>query len=92
MALYGKDPQAWVDHEMDWSGRFAGRTISDSLWSVSPAEAGGLGVEEDGIDGLVTRARIGGGVVGRIYRLTNRVTLSDGQAEERSDHFRVEER
>jgi len=30
--------------------------------------------------------------VGRLYRLTNRVTLSDGQMDERSVTIRVEER
>ena len=37
-------------------------------------------------------ARLSGGIVGRVYRLTNRVTLSDGQVDERSVTMRVEER
>lgn len=37
-------------------------------------------------------ARLAGGIVGRLYRLTNRVTLSDGQMDERSVTIRVEER
>jgi len=39
------------------------------------------------VDNLVV-----GGRVGQVYRLTNRGTLSDGQADDRSVTMRVEER
>ena len=37
-------------------------------------------------------ARLTGGRLGRVYRLTNRVTLTDGQVADRSVTIRVEER
>ena len=57
-----------------------------------PAEGGGVAVEADAVDGLRSSVRLGGGRIGRLYRITNRVTLSDGQVDERSIHIRVEER
>jgi hypothetical protein len=35
---------------------------------------------------------LAGGIAGHVYRVTNRVTLSDGQIDERSMTVRVEER
>ncbi|BBF69839.1 MULTISPECIES: hypothetical protein [Sphingomonadaceae] len=92
MSLYVKDPQARVDHAIDWSAYLAEQSLVASLWTVTPEEAGGLMVEADAFEAQRSTVRLGGGVVGRIYRLTNRVTLSDGQVDERSVTMRVEER
>ena len=48
-------------------------------------------MEASAFEGLRTSARVSGGLIGRLYRLTNRVTLSDGQVDARSVTFRVEE-
>jgi hypothetical protein len=39
-----------------------------------------------------TSATLTGGLAGRIYRITNRITLTDGQIDERSISLRVEAR
>ena len=39
-----------------------------------------------------TVATLAGGVAGHVYRISNRVTMSDGQVDERSMTLRVEER
>jgi len=91
MSLYLKDPQARIDHGIDWSASLTSQSVTDSLWSVSPVEAGGLAVEDGGLEAARARVRLSGGLVGRLYRVTNSVTLSDGQALERSVTFRVEE-
>ena len=49
-------------------------------------------VEANAFEAQRSSVRLNGGVAGRIYRLTNRVTLSDGQVDERSVTMRVEER
>lgn len=92
MSLVAKDPGAVVDHAIDWSAYLAGQSVVASLWTVTPAEAGGIVVDDDAIEPVRTAARLSGGVIGRVYRVTNRVTLSDGQVDERSVTFRVEER
>jgi hypothetical protein len=92
MSLYLKDPQARIDHGIDWSAYLGGQSVSASAWFVAPDEAGGVTVEASSFEPLRTSVRLSGGAVGRIYRVTNRVTLSDGQVDERSGLFRVEER
>ncbi|MET0360734.1 MAG: hypothetical protein ABW048_03175 [Sphingobium sp.] len=92
MSLYLKDPQARIDHAIDWSPYLGAQGVVASLWTVVPQEQGGLAIDEDAAEDQRTSARLSGGIVGRVYRLTNRVTLSDGQVDERSMTFRVEER
>jgi hypothetical protein len=92
MSLYLKDAESRIDHGVDWSTYLAGQSIVASLWNVEPVEAGGLVVEASAFEAARTSVRVSGGMVGRLYRLTNRVTLSDGQVDERSVTFRVEER
>lgn len=92
MSLYLKDADSSIDHGIDWSAHLAGQTILASAWSVDPVEAGGLTIEASGFEAAWTSVRVSGGLVGHLYRLTNRVTLSDGQVDERSVTFRVEER
>ncbi|SCW69426.1 hypothetical protein SAMN02927924_02208 [Sphingobium faniae] len=92
MNLYLKDPQARIDHEIDWSAYLAGQHVTASAWHVSPGEAGGIVVEADAFEDLRTSVRLSGGAVGLLYCVTNRVTLSDGQVDERSVQIRVEER
>ena len=66
--------------------------IAASNWTVEPLEAGGVTVETHAFDTVRTSARLSGGREGVCYRVTNRVTLSDGQADERSMTLRVEQR
>lgn len=92
MSFYLKDPQSRVDYAIDWSGYLDGQTVAASLWTVSPEEAGGVAVDAASFDLNRTAARLIGGVVGHIYQIGNRVTLSDGSVDERSITLRVEER
>jgi hypothetical protein len=92
MGFYLKDPQSRVDYAIDWSGYLDGQTIAASEWTVSPAETGGIAVEEASFGLDRSAARLAGGLVGRIYDVVNRVTLSDGSVDERSLTLRVEDR
>ena len=40
MSLLLKDPQARVDHAIDWSAYLAGQSLIASDWTVEPEEAG----------------------------------------------------
>lgn len=92
MSFYLKDPQSRVDYSIDWAGYLDGQTIAASGWSTAPDEADGIAVEEASFDLNRTAARIGGGIVGHCYTVSNRVTLSDGSSDERSITLRVEQR
>lgn len=92
MSMLCKDPQAVIDQEVDWSAYLAGQMVVASGWSVAPNEAGGVMVTAEAREPSRTSARLAGGIVGRVYRVTNQVTLSDGQVDERSLTVRVEER
>ena len=93
MSLILKDPDARVDYAIDWGAHYLdGQTIAASQWSVDPDETGGIAVDEASFDLQRTAVTLTGGVAGHIYRIGNRVTLSDGRSDERSLSLRVEER
>lgn len=93
MTMMVKDPDARVDFEFDWSAACpGGRAIAASEWSVTPGEAGGVTVAAASHGLARTVATLAGGVAGHAYRVTNRVTMTDGQVDERSMTMRVEER
>ena len=92
MSYYLKDPHSRVDYAIDWVGYLDGHGLASSLWSVEPAEAGGIAVDEASFDLTRSAARLSGGIVGHVYTVSNRVTLSDGSCDERSICLRVEQR
>ncbi len=93
MSLYLKDPDARVSYAIDWSTHYLGdQLIAGSVWTVSPQEEGGLTVEENSHDGRRTSAVVAGGVIGRRYDVANRITLTNGDSDERSIAFMVEAR
>lgn len=92
MSFYLKDPQSRVDYAIDWSGYLDGQTIAASSWTVSPAEEGGIAIEQSGYALDRSAVRLSGGRIGHVYSVGNRVTLSDGSVDERSITLRVEER
>ena len=90
MSCYLKDPQSRIAFPMVWPADFAGgAAIVDSVWTVTPA---GLTVEQAGVEDLTAMATIAGGRAGEVYRVTNRVTLSDGRSDARAILVRVEPR
>ncbi len=93
MSLFVKDPDSRVDYRVDWGAAHLGvNLIVASSWTVSPAHDGGLAVTASGHDGRSTVATLTGGQTGGSYGLTNRVTLSNGEIDERSMAVRVEQR
>jgi len=93
MAMVVKDPDARIDYEFDWAAAYPdGQAVVASGWTIAPDRNNGIEVAAAAHDLTRTTATLAGGVVGHVYRVTNRVTLSDGQIDERSMTVRVEER
>ncbi|MBB6427524.1 hypothetical protein [Sphingopyxis sp. JAI128] len=93
MAMMVKDPGARIDFEFDWHTAYpGGQAVVASDWAVVPDEAGGVVVPASAHDLSQATATLAGGIAGHVYRITNRVTMSDGQVDERSVTMRVEER
>jgi hypothetical protein len=93
MNPYLKDPDAQLDYTIDWSaGYLDGQSITDSQWSVEPLEEGGVSAAPVPAGATRTAANLSGGRAGHVYRVRNRVTLSDGRSDDRSITLRVEER
>ena len=93
MSFYLKDPGSRIDYAVDWGAFYLdGQVVAGSAWSVFPPETGGIVVEASSFDLARTAATLSGGIAGHVYSVVNRVTLSDGRADERSLTLRVEDR
>ncbi|MBJ7502118.1 MAG: hypothetical protein JHC57_20365 [Sphingopyxis sp.] len=93
MTMMVKDPGTRIDFEIDWAVACRdGQAVVASLWAAQPDEEGGVSIAGSAHDLMQTTVTLAGGVAGHVYRVTNRVTLSDGQIDERSVAVRVEER
>lgn len=93
-----KDPAAVLDYSVDWAGGgYLGeppnqRAVTGSSWTVEPVEAGGLTVSSPSLASNIATCIISGGIVGHVYMVTNRATISGGTTDERSILIRVENR
>lgn len=93
MTMMVKDPDARIDIEFDWRAAYPdGQAVIASSWTVVPDEPDGVVVPAAAHDLTQATATLAGGISGHVYRVTNRVTMSDGQIDERSLTIRVEER
>ncbi len=91
--MFLKDPDSVLEYRVEWTAALGeGVTLLSSEWRVEPEEADGMVVVGDVIAGSGAVVRLGGGVPGHVYRVGNRVLLSDGTSDERSLVLRVEER
>lgn len=93
MTLLLKDPEAALDYAVDWGADYLnGDSLDSSVWDVTPAEEGGVQVVASQFDQLIATVTASGGLPGKMYRLTNRVTLASGLKDSRSIMLRVEVR
>ncbi len=93
MTMMVKDPDTRIDFEFDWGAAYPdGQAVVASSWTIAPDEPGGIAVPAAAYDLMRATATLTGGIAGHVYRVTNRVTMSDGQIDERSVTMRVEER
>jgi hypothetical protein len=93
VSIFLKDPGSSLDHAVDWDSLYLdGRSISTSQWSVQPEAPGGLVLSQPRLIGGRTAIRLSGGQAGQVYRVVNRISLSDGNSDERTLTVRVEDR
>ena len=93
MSFVLKDPDAVLDYLIDWGAEYLGvDQLSNTEWSVVPAEPGGITVVSGEFDGRSSTVKASGGVPGHVYRLVNRVELISGRVDSRSITVRVEQR
>ena len=68
-------PEATFDYSVAWPrAKLLGVAITEAEWASAPA---GLAILPHAAEPRRSGATIGGGVPGRRYRLTHRVTLAD---------------
>jgi hypothetical protein len=90
MTVLLKDPNAALDYSVDWSAYLeAGETLAGSAWQIDPA--GELAYTAASFDAASATATLSGGVIGHVYRVTNRITTSLGRIDDRSFILRVED-
>jgi hypothetical protein len=93
MTLLLKDPEATLDYSVDWGAEYlGGDALTESSWTVVPAESGGLSIVSSRFDLMLSTVQVAGGVAGRIYRMTNHVATAEGREDSRSIMLRVEKR
>jgi hypothetical protein len=82
-----KEAYARLPYGLDWSAEGwlpAGETIVDSTWEIThPSEAPELRIEGSTFDATVCTVWLSGGVRGKRYRVTNKITTSPGGLEDR---------
>lgn len=95
-AQFLKDPDAVLDYAIDWSVSYllSAEQITASSWFILPQGA----VNDLTIDNMppvvsgVATVFVSGGIAGKSYQLTNRITTDQGRTDERSITIRVEEK
>ncbi len=88
------DPDETLDYSCDWTDFLedAGSptdAIQISTWSVTPS---GPTLSGERLDGNLASVFASGAVLGRVYRLSNRVVTLQGRTAERSVTLRCENR
>ena len=84
------DPDAVLDYSIEWADWLAdGDALSASTWSVTPS---GLSEVASAISGTIATVRLSGGAAGVDYTVTNHVTTTGGEEDDRSILIRCRER
>lgn len=84
---FEKTPREVLDYGLDWTSWLDGDTIAASEWSVPiDLEAG-----ESNFSGTETVIWLSGGLGGRDYTVTNRITTTAGRTKERVLLIQVKE-
>jgi hypothetical protein len=89
VSVWIKDPDAVLDYAVDWS---AWLTSAETIVSALVLADDGITVDSDSYDGGIHTIWLSGGEVGRNYRITSRITTSQGRVDDRTMLIRVRER
>lgn len=80
-----KDPEAIKDYSLDWTDWLGTDTIVTSTWTVPD----GMSKSASGNTTQVTSVWLSGGVLGRSYTISNRITTAGGRTDSRSIEIKV---
>lgn len=90
LRTFTKDPDSRMDFGVDWEDWLESTdAIADSTWLVDGTDL----VVDDGSQFSATKAVVWltGGTIGEVYRVTNRITTSEGRLADRSFRIRVKQ-
>jgi len=95
-AQFVKDPDAIIDYVFDWTKSYllVSEIITSSSWFILPQGTVGdltMGTIPPIVSGVAS-AFVSGGIPGKVYRLTNRITTDQGRTDDRTITIRVEEK
>lgn len=86
---FTQDPDAVLDYTVSWEVRLGGSDeIASSTWTVSP---GGLSIEGSSQGADSTTVWLGGGTLGLVYTVVNRVTTTGGQTHDQTFYVFIED-
>lgn len=77
---WDKDPQALKDYVFDWSDWLGADTISSSEWTVPD----GLVKNSQSHTTTLSAVWVGGGVLNRTYKISNKIVTTGGRTDVRS--------
>lgn len=78
---FTKDPNAVLDYTVDWSSWLQeGEAIQSSSWVVDA----GITDSNPTNTGIAATIWLSGGIVNKVYRVTNRITTSAARVDDRS--------
>jgi len=83
-----KDPDALLDHEINWAAWLEGDTIAESDWIVPS----GITKDPDKGDTFTDTVAViwlSGGTEGEKYELTNRITTAAGRIDDRTASVKI---
>lgn len=86
-----KDPDAILIYEFNWATYLGEATIDTSTFLIDGPNELLTQSDDDEADG-VTQVTLTGGTVGKKYTLTNRITTSTGETDDRSIVVAIRER
>jgi len=85
-----KDPDSVINYGWDWLDVLKdGEAITTSSWIIDPLS--GLNETASSIEDAVTSTTFSGGVLGKFYIATNRITTSLGFVHDRSFRFQIKQ-
>ena len=80
METFLKDPDSTVDFAVNWSNWLDVDTIATSVW-LTPD---GITKDTDTNSTTLTTIWLSGGVLGKLYTITNRITTAAGRTADKS--------
>lgn len=98
MSIYVVDPDESLDYSIDWDDDGAlstgspAETVDTSVWAITPDISGEADLSGATKGDTLTTINLAGAQLGRLYRLKNTITTSEGRTLVRSVLVKVAHR